>query len=90
MVKANTRALMNRIGHHFKILLTGFARMISGAWTLGMFGMAVYGFCTVGGEGGYTAVASFVISLAFLTIAVANLYFMGSPKRISKEGRYAK
>lgn len=65
------------IGHHIMIMLKGFARVILGAISAGVVGLACYGLVLVPGESGYAAVADFVLSVMLLTFAGLLIYLLG-------------
>ena len=69
------------IWYHSKILCKGFARMVYGAATAGLFAMAAYGFIMIPTEGGYIAVCDFIGSTATTCVAIACMYSLGCRKK---------
>ena len=65
------------IVHHAKIMLRGLVRVIWGALTAGLMGLAVYGFVAVPMEGGYTAVCDFIGAVCLMGIAFISIYLLG-------------
>ena len=65
------------IGYHIMIMLKGFVRVILGAISAGLVGLAVYALVLVPGEAGYVAVGEFVGSVCLLVIACALIYLLG-------------
>ena len=65
------------IGYHFMIMLKGFARVILGAISAGLVGLACYGLVLVPGENGYAAVADFVVAVMLLILAGLLIYLLG-------------
>ena len=55
--------------------------MLVGAMTAGFIGLAGYGFMAIPSEGGYAAVADFVLAVFFLVIAVVGVYIMGGNQK---------
>lgn len=74
-----TYAMMNKeeLRKHLKIMLKGFLRTLHGTATAGLLVFAVYGFAAIPAEGGYIAVADFVVSVATLVVALLNVYLLG-------------
>lgn len=65
------------IVYHIMIMLKGFARVILGAISAGLVGLAGYGLILVAGENGYAAVANFIVAVLFLTFAGILIYLLG-------------
>lgn len=76
------------IGLHGKILWKGFIRMLFGAATAGLIGLAVYGFTMIPSEGGWTAVCEFIASTATVVVALSCVYAQGGAKK--RRGGYEK
>ena len=85
MTKADVKKMLITIGHHTRILFTGFKRMIYGTLTIALFAVAAFGFVTIATEEGYAAVFDFVASIATIIVAVANMYVLGSTKKTKSE-----
>lgn len=78
--------MMEAIKYHAQVMGRGFVRMLVGAVTAAFAAAAVYGFVVVPGEGGYAAVADFVLAILALFIAFSGVYIMGgSPKKGAKK-----
>ena len=75
-----------KVKFHAKIMLRGFCRTLYGALIAGLVGLAIYGFVSVNGESGWTAVFDFIASCATLVVALANMYLMGGRKKGTKNG----
>lgn len=71
------KSVIKSMKHHGKILWKGFKRMVYGAATAGLIGLAVYGFAMIPGEGGYTAVCEFVLATATMAVAMMSMYQQG-------------
>lgn len=71
--KSFTKSMM----HHGKILWKGLKRVVYGAATAGLIGLAVYGFSMIPSEGGYTAVFEFVGAIATMGVAMMCMYQQG-------------
>lgn len=71
-----------------KQMLKGFLRMLHGTATAGLLAFAVYGFTAIPAEGGYIAVADFVVSVATLCAALLNVYVMGKGG-MKRKGKFA-
>lgn len=84
----NFKSAIKAAGRHGKILIKGFTRMLYGALTAGLIGLAVYGFIMVPSEGGYLAVFDFIGAIATICVAVACIYHQGGGKR--KRGGYER
>ena len=65
------------ISYHAKIIIRGLVRVIWGALTAGLIGLAVYGFVAIPNEGGYVAVCDFIAAVATMVVALGNVYFQG-------------
>ena len=76
------------VAYHGKILWRGLKRMLYGAATAGLFGMAVYGFVMIPKEGGYIAVCDFIGAIATMTVALVCMYHQGCSKK--RKGGYEK
>ena len=76
------------ICYHGKILWRGFKRMLYGAATAGLFGIAIYGFIVIPKEVGYIAVCDCVGAIATMLTALACLYHQGCGKK--RKGGYEK
>ena len=63
--------------YNVKTLLRGLVRVIWGALTAGLIGLAVYGFTSIPNEGGYVAVFDFVATVAILVLVLASVYMLG-------------
>lgn len=59
------------------ILAKGFARMLFGTLTAGLFALAAYGFAMITRESGWTVVGEFVVSVSTVIIAVMCMFTMG-------------
>lgn len=77
-----------KIVYHGKVLLKGFMRMVCGACTAGLVGLAAYGFATIPSEGGYVAVLNFITAGLVLALAFTFMYAMGGGKK--KRGGFEK
>ena len=71
------KSVFKSVKHHGKILWKGFKRMVYGAATAGLMGLAVYGFSMIPGEGGYTAVFEFVGAICTMGVAMVCMYQQG-------------
>ena len=69
---------------HAKVFFKGFSRVLFGALTAGLYGMAIYGFSMIPAEGGYTAVCDFVAAVATTVVALSCTYAMGGAKPTKK------
>ena len=69
------------MARHGLILWKGFTRMLYGAATAGLFGLAAYGFVMIPSEGGYTAVFDFVGAIATCCVAMVSMYHQGCAKK---------
>lgn len=76
------------IGYHGKILWVGLKRMLYGAATAGLYGMAIYGFVMIPSEGGYLAVCDFIGAIATMLMALVCMYHQGCGKK--RKGGYEK
>ena len=65
------------IGNHGKIALKGFVRIICGACTACLLGLAIYGFVMVSTETGWSAVCDFVTATATAVLGLACMYIQG-------------
>lgn len=65
------------IGNHGKIALKGFVRMMCGACTACLLGLAIYGFVMVSRETGWAAVSDFITSIATAVVGLACMYIQG-------------
>ena len=74
--------------YHGKILWRGLKRMLYGAATAGLFGMAIYGFVMIPSEGGYIAVCDFIGAIATMLMALVCMYHQGCGKK--RKGGYEK
>ena len=70
-----------KVKFHAKIMLRGFCRTLYGALIAGLVGLAIYGFVSVNGESGWTAVCDFIAACAMLMVAIANMYLIGRKKK---------
>lgn len=82
------KSVIKAIGYHGKILWKGFIRMLFGAATAGLIGLAVYGFIMIPSEGGWTAVCEFIAATATVVVALNCVYAQGGAKK--RRGGYAK
>lgn len=73
---------------HAKQMLKGFLRMLHGTATAGLLAFAVYGFVAIPAEGGYIAVADFVVTVATLFLALLNVYVLGNAGT-KRKGRFS-
>lgn len=89
MIKPKFNKFIITFSKFTPILLAGLKYMITGTLTLGLFVIAIVGFCLVSRDAGYTAVADFIVSCIALTAAVACMYFLGLPRK-RNGGRYAE
>lgn len=85
MKKVNFGRLLEQVKFHAEVILRGLARTVYGALVAGLIAVAVYGFVLIESESGYIAVFDFIASCATLTVAMSNVYLMGSKKRGSKK-----
>ena len=72
------KSVIKCVRYHGKCLLKGFARMMYGSGTAGLFAMAIYGFVMIPTETGWTAICDFVASTATLAVAVTCMYAQGA------------
>lgn len=70
-----------KVKFHAKIMLRGFCRTLYGALIAGLVGLAIYGFVSVNGESGWTAVCDFIAACAMLMVALTNMYLIGRKKK---------
>lgn len=77
----NIQSVCKIIGRHCKILLKGFMRMVYGAATAGLIGLAVYGIRAIPSEQGWTAVCDFVATAATIGLALVSIYWQGCPRK---------
>ncbi len=82
MTKINFKKMLHNVAHHAWILFTGLKRMIISTLTVGLFALAIYGFCTVSTENGYAAVTDFIVSCFTFITAVLGMYYLGIPRKI--------
>ena len=82
------KSAVNAIATHGKVLWKGFVRMMFGAATAGLIGLAVYGFIMIPSEGGWTAVCEFIAATATAFVALNCVYAMGGAKK--RRGGYQK
>ena len=75
------QSVCKTIGRHCKILLKGFMRMVYGAATAGLVGLAVYGFVMISTESGWTAVCDFIASTATAVVALTCMYAQGVTRK---------
>ena len=75
------KSVVRTIGYHGKILWKGFIRMLFGAATAGLLGLAIYGFIMVPSEDGYVAVCDFIGAIASTAVALSCVYVMGAGKK---------
>ena len=75
------KSVAKAIAVHGKILWKGFIRMLFGAATAGLIGLAAYGFIMIPSEGGWTAVCEFIGATATVVVAVSCVYAMGGAKK---------
>lgn len=87
MIKSEYNKFIIFVGKIAPVLFTGLKYMITGTLTVGLFVVAVAGFCLVSRDVGYVAVADFLASCIALVVAVACMYFLGLPRK-RKGGRY--
>ena len=59
----------------------GLVRSLWGTAVSAAIGMAVYGYSAIPTEGGYTAVADFILATIFLGIALGCMYIMGGTEK---------
>lgn len=64
-------------GAYAAILVKGFARMLFGTLTAGLFALAAYGFAMITNESGWTVVGEFVVSTATVVLAIVCMFTMG-------------
>lgn len=76
-IKSATKAM----ALHGLILWKGFLRVLYGAATAGLFGLAGYGFAMIPAEGGYTAVCEFIVAIATGFVAMVCMYHQGCAKK---------
>lgn len=75
------KSVVDTVSYHGKILWKGFLRMICGAMTAGLIGLAVYGFVMITSENGWTAVCEFIVATSTLSVAVTSMYAMGTGRK---------
>lgn len=75
------KSVTKAIAQHGLILWKGFIRVLYGALTAGLMGLAVYGFAMIPNEGGYIAVFEFVGAIATSFVAVVCMYQQGAGKK---------
>jgi hypothetical protein len=75
---------------HAKIAWRGFCRTLYGSFVAGLVAMAIYGFVSVTGESGWTAVCDFIASCATMVVAIVNMYWIGCTKKGTKRGSFEK
>ena len=63
----------------------GLVRSLWGTAVVGAIGLAVYGYTAIPREGGYTAVAEFIVASGILCLAATGMYIMGGTNK--KEGK---
>ena len=63
----------------------GLVRSLWGTAVVGCIGLAVYGYMSIPSEGGYVAVAEFIVASGILCIATTGMYIMGGTTK--KEGK---
>ncbi len=80
----NVKRFMKKVRFHGLVLLKGMMRMLFGTATAGLMGLAIYGFVTVGTEGGYMAVGDFLVAMATVVVAGACMYSMGRNRGAKK------
>ena len=76
---------MDKIKSALMTMGKGLVRSLWGTAVVGAVGLAVYGYTVIPGEGGYVAVAEFIVSSCILCIATAGMYIMGGNTK--KEGK---
>ena len=67
----------NTFKHYSITLCKGLYRSFCGTFTTALLALAVYGFVMVSTEGGWVAVAYFVISVTVLFLFGVCVYYMG-------------
>lgn len=72
---------MNKFKSIAYMMGKGFVRSIWGTMVTGSIGLAVYGYMAIPTEGGYTAVAEFIVATVFLGIALGCMYLMGGTEK---------
>ena len=80
----NVKRFMKNVRFHGLVLLKGMMMMLFGTATAGLMGLAIYGFVMVGTEGGYMAVADFLVAMATVVVACACMYAMGRKRGVKK------
>lgn len=75
------KRVLGWVGHQIRILGRGFARMLYGAATAGLIGLAVWGLARIPSEGGYSAVCDFILAIATMAVALCGMYTMGGGKK---------
>lgn len=70
-----------QVKFHGAILLRGFCRVLFGTLTAGLVALAVFGFCCVSLDAGYSAVIDFGIAIGSAWLAIYNMYCIGLKKR---------
>lgn len=65
------------ISIHGKIALKGFVRMMCGACTACLLGLAIYGFVMVSRETGWVAVCDFITAVATAVVGLSCMYIQG-------------
>ena len=81
----NFKEVMQRIGFHGQVLLRGLAKVLYGAATAGLMGLATYGFLSIGRESGWIAVCDFIAAIGTLAVALSCTYAFGCKR---KRGRH--
>lgn len=71
-----------------KILCKWLMRTLSGTAVSATIALAVYGYASIPGDGGYLAVCEFVLATATLGVALGFVYFIGGGKK--KKGGFEK
>ena len=82
------KSATNAIWYHTKVLFRGLKRVVYGAATAGLFGLAGYGFAMIPSEGGYIAVCEFLAAIATMCVGMTCVYHQGCPKR--RKGGFEK
>lgn len=72
------------IRRHAKILFRGFMKVLYGAAVAGLVAVSVYGYSVIPSEGGYVAVAEFIVSSATMGVALCSMYAFGTRKVVRK------
>ena len=87
MTKSSLHKRMFILGKCALVLLSGLRYMILGTLTLGLFAVAIAGFCLVPIDDGYQAVLDFIAACFTLLVSVASMYLLGLPRK-RRGGRY--